>query len=143
VTAPTSPPDAESAQRWEREPITHPLWCDPGVCTAAYDGPWLGGEHVRFVHSFRPCAGGRLEAVLVSEVGLETSLPPSYVGLVKPFSDDFEVEGEDTEQNRLRQGDWTFLEPEEARMLGRFLSEAADLYDRLHTPVRDLPGDCP
>lgn len=76
------------------------------------------------------CEGGELNILLATEAMSKSE--DMRVLLLMPLSDDSLVEGApDTSRTRRQQGQRIALEPEEARMLARFLVEVADAWERI------------
>lgn len=119
--------------------VEHPPWCPGHGCDvhpAAGHPALMIGTHVRTTEHMRVIHGTRLE-VGVAAYGDE----PQHITVMlsMPFrADEMLAPGmSEDETNQLTPadlrmlGETTLLEPEEARMLARFLVEAADERDRL------------
>jgi hypothetical protein len=126
MTIPTITDDRPTAE------IEHPAWCYPAWCTVhRVDAVGhLLGEHMRLVRTVPKCEGNVVHILLCQDVydGDEVQ-----IALVEPLAEDDAVpDGEvDNSDTRLRFGAQWRLEPEEARMLGRFLAIAADEWQRV------------
>jgi hypothetical protein len=119
--------------------IEHPSWCHRALCEATWipdpngGGPGFeAGSHVSQVYSRMHANDGH--EVLVDVVQGAADRQPMV--LVRVPSDEDELPEDlpvaERRKETLRRGEWIRLEPEEARMLARYLNVAAEEWERCH-----------
>jgi hypothetical protein len=109
--------------------VEHPSWCWPHQCTARIDGDgYLVGFHRRYLDGFATIYGPTVALYLVDEAKFNGTKAVNVGMVILAHEDDVPVELRDTADERdwrTDNGEWIEFEPEEAQMLGRFLSRAA------------------
>jgi hypothetical protein len=123
-----------------REEVEHPAWCfGSSHCTAKTEPEYprmVLGDHLKVTERFRSIWG---QPYKVGVVQAGDSSDHLRVMLALPFDDQDSIAPGMTEEETdrltpaqlLDLGQVMHLQPEEARMLARFLVEAADERDRL------------
>jgi hypothetical protein len=123
--------------------IEHPDWCYDHMCTVELndENAYVSGDHLRYLNGFHTIWGSKIALYLTTEgasvrnarkTGRPAKLRVALIVLA--HEDDVPEDLRDTvaeDDWRRDHGERVELEPEEARMLGRFLIEAADERDRL------------
>jgi hypothetical protein len=118
--------------------LTHPAWCDERhQCGARFDDEHddLVGDHVALTEAFRTRYGDPIEVGITSDAVdrehamVVLAVPFDTQNMVAPGLTEEETNALTPAQARSL-GELVRLEPEEARMLARFLMAAADEWER-------------
>jgi hypothetical protein len=119
--------------------IQHPDWCYPHQCTARVEDGCRVGYHLRYLTGFTALYGPKLALYLVDDaVFNKENVAVALVTLAHEDDVPVEVRGTVEEHDwRHENGSWVWFEPEEARMLGRFLSRGADEWERVQQGLAD------
>jgi hypothetical protein len=117
--------------------VEHPAWCTgPTGCDArpAENGP--AGDHVELTETMRSRWGNPIEVGLIAPADtpgrprIMLAVPFDGSDMIAPGMTEEETERLNRAQLRAL-GETVRLDPEEARMLARFLVEAADAWERV------------
>jgi hypothetical protein len=117
--------------------VEHPAWCTgPTGCDARPAENGLAGDHVRLTETMRSRWGDPIEVGVIAEAEspcralIMLAVPFDGSDMIAPGMTEEETERLDRAQLRAL-GETVRLEPEEARMLARFLVQAADEWEQV------------